>query len=386
MNQIVSKESCCGCGACMSACNHEAIYMQYDDEGFEYPEIRQNSCVDCGLCLQVCPVFNFNYERSKLYSSVQKGYIAKNNCYGQRIISSSGSIFPPLAEWVLEKGGIVIGTAFDEQFDTVHLIVDNKDDLVKLQGSKYLQCKVDKNTFKIIEKELQNDRIVLYSGLACQVEGLKSYLKKEFQNLYTIDLICMGIPSSVVWQKYLHAFFPRESIVKVNFKEKSIGWSKFCVKIETDKRNYIERGMENLYLQSMFHTYNMRRSCFCCPFKKAERRSDFTIADAWGVSKQATSLNDEKGLSSVIVHSPKGLVLWEKLGKRIESKEIGVDDIEKGNENLVKCKESASDRMMFYQLLDQNPDLAFLKMCSVKKPSIIVRFLKGLCCSIKKSL
>ena len=378
MIEVLEHNKCTGCAACYTACSHNAITMQYDEEGFEYPVIKQESCLDCGLCQNVCPVLQYD-KRQVLRTAnngTQIGYAARNKNFEQRMISSSGSIFPPIAEWILVNGGIVVGTAYDGKYNAVHLIIDTKEKLKEIQGSKYLQCKVDNTTFKRIREELKTGRLVLYSGMACQVEGLKSYLRKEYDNLYTIDLICMGIPSSVVWQKYLNAFFNGEKVLHVNFKEKSIGWDSFCFYVKTDKREFKERGMENLYLQSMFRSWNMRPSCFQCPFKKKERFSDFTLADCWGAYKLVSEINDNKGLSSVIVHSKKGLELWEKLAEKIDYREISIEDIAAGNSNLIQNKPQTGDRQLFYKLLESNPQKAFTKLCKVKNPSILGR-LKG---------
>lgn len=378
MVEILDKERCTGCGACFTSCAHNAISIRYDDEGFEYPVINQDACVDCGLCQANCPVIHFDLEKRKAYSNAQQGYAARNRNLPQRLVSSSGSIFPPIAEWILENGGVVVGTAYDENFNAKHLVVEKKEDLFLLQGSKYLQCKADNSTFKRIRDELKKGRLVLYSGMACQVEGLKSYLHKEYENLYTIDLICMGIPSPKVWRIYLKTFFKGEKIKHVNFKEKSVGWDSFSFHIETDKQSFKENGMRNLYLQSMFRSWNMRLSCFNCPFKNAERLSDFTLADCWGAYKQVPEINDNKGLSSVIVHSEKGLKLWEKLKDRIESRDLGIDDIAAGNSNLIKNKPQTGNRRLFYELLATKPRKAFVKLCSVKRPSIIRRIIAKL--------
>lgn len=378
MIEVLEHNKCTGCAACYTACSHNAITMQYDEEGFEYPVIKQESCLDCGLCQNVCPVLQYD-KRQVLRTAnngTQIGYAARNKNFEQRMISSSGSIFPPIAEWILVNGGIVVGTAYDENYNAVHLIIDTKEKLKEIQGSKYLQCKVDNTTFKRIMEELKTGRLVLYSGMACQVEGLKTYLRKDYDNLYTIDLICMGIPSSVVWQKYLNAFFKGEKILHVNFKEKSFGWDTFSFYVKTDKREFKERGMENLYLQSMFRSWNMRPSCFQCPFKKEERFSDFTLADCWGASKLVPEINDNKGLSSVIVHSTKGQELWEKLSDIIDYREISIEDIAAGNSNLIQNKPQTGDRQLFYNLLESNPQKAFIKLCKVKKPTILGR-LKG---------
>ena len=386
MIEVLEHNRCTGCAACYTACSHEAISMQYDDEGFEYPVINQEACIDCGLCQAVCPVLQYGKRQTLriAYNDAQIGYAARNKNYEQRLISSSGSIFPPIAEWILENGGIVVGTAYDEYFNAKHLIIESKDDLKDIQGSKYLQCKADNSTFKRIKNELKTGRLVLYSGMACQVEGLKSYLRKEYDNLYTIDLICMGIPSSIVWQKYLNAFFKGEKILHVNFKEKSKGWDSFSFYVKTDKRDFKEIGMENIYLQSMFRSWNMRPSCFQCPFKKENRFSDYTLADCWGASKLVPEINDNKGLSSVIVHSKKGLELWEKLAHKIDYREISIDDIAAGNSNLIQNKPQTGDRQLFYNLLESNPQKAFTKLCKVKKPSILGRLKRKLIRIVKK--
>ena len=381
MKEVLEHDKCTGCAACYTACAHNAITMQFDNEGFEYPVIDQNACVDCGLCQATCPVIHYDYEKRKEYSDAQIGYAARNINYNQRLISSSGSIFPVLAEYVLEKGGIVVGIAYDEDFNTRHLIIDKKENLPLLQGSKYLQCSADNATFKQIRKELNSGRLVLYSAMACQIEGLKSFLRRNYENLYTIDLICMGIPSPKVWQTYLSTFFQGESIKHVNFKEKSIGWDSFCFHIETDKRCFKERGMKNLFLQSMFRSWNMRKSCFNCPFKKAERISDFTLADCWGAHKLVPQINDNKGLSSVVVHSKKGQDLWNIVKDKMDTVIIPIEDIADGNSNLISNKPQTGDRGKFYCLLHKNPRMAFVKLCSVKEPSLfrkIIRKIGGL--------
>ncbi len=383
MLEVLEHDRCTGCSSCYTVCSHAAITMIFDNEGFEYPVIDSNRCVDCGLCQSVCPVIQYDNRKVQRSANcaVQKGYAARNENYEQRLISSSGSIFPPIAEWIIESGGLVVGSVFDESFNVHHMITDSKEELKKLQGSKYLQCKADNSTFRSIRRELNNGRLVLYSGMACQVEGLKSFLKKEYANLFTIDLICMGIPSPLVWQSYLNCFFGGETIEHVNFKEKSKGWDSFCFHIITNKREYKERGMDNLYLQSMFRSWNIRPSCFNCPFKNTERISDFTLADCWGAYKLVPELNDNKGLSSVIIHSSKGYTLWTKLRGRIKSKEIGIDDIAAGNTNLVSNKPQTGNRQLFYNCLQKNPKRAFKQLCN-PNPNLIKRifyYLKNSC-------
>jgi len=377
MIQVIAKDECCGCGACYNICAKKAISIQLDDEGFEYPVVNQDICVNCGLCQKVCPVLQYkkNDTKRSLNCDAQLGFVARNKNLEQRLVSSSGSIFPVVAEWILNQGGIIVGAAFDENFKVVHKIIENESELSLLQGSKYLQTQIDLKTFKIIRKELLTGRKVLYSGMACQVEALKSFLQKDFENLYTIDLVCMGIPSYKVWKVYLNTFFQNENIKTVNFKEKSIGWDSFVFKIETDKRVFQERGMQNLYLQSMFRSWNMRPSCFKCPFKKAVRISDFTLADAWGVSKSVPQINDNKGLSSVVIHSNKGLKLWKEIEGNLDYACVSIDEIAKGNSNLVSNKSQMGNRKLFYDILKKDPRKAFIKLCTVRKRSFLIRML-----------
>ena len=174
MNAVIEKNSCCGCGACYSVCPKDAIRMQLDGEGFEYPFVNQDACIECGLCKKVCPILQYEKKNEKRISNctVQEGLVARNRNYEQRLSSSSGSIFPPIAENILAQGGIVVGAAFDGEFNVCHRIVERAEDLPLLQGSKYLQLKADKETFRYIKRELMGGRKVLYSGMACQIYAI----------------------------------------------------------------------------------------------------------------------------------------------------------------------------------------------------------------------
>lgn len=212
MNIIIEKERCSGCGACMASCPKEAISMLRDSEGFDFPHIDQTLCIDCGLCQKVCPPLHYEDRTDKRLdkNSVQRGFAARNKNYEQRFISSSGSIFAVLAQYVLSMGGAVVGVAYDDIFNAEYKIIESDAELPLIQGSKYLQCKPSRGIFKEIREILKTGRIVLFSGLACQVEGLHTFLRKDYDNLVCVDLICMGIPSAEVWQIYLNTYFKGE--------------------------------------------------------------------------------------------------------------------------------------------------------------------------------
>lgn len=362
MIEIIEKKYCTGCEACLNACAHSAIMMVRDHEGFDYPSIDGNKCVNCGLCLKVCPVLHYEdiADKRKAYNDVQKAIAAKTNWEGWRKVSSSGGIFPTIANHILKHGGIVAGAAFDSSFDVHHIIINNENDLPKVQASKYAQSQIG-YVYKEIKKHLADGRLVLFAGMACQVEGLKSYLRKEYSNLYTVDLICMGIPSPGVWRGYLDTTFQGESIRHINFKDKTYGWRTFALRIETNRRSFLQKGFDNAFFQCMFKTYSLRPSCFNCPFKKEERLSDFTLADCWGTVKEVPHLDDNKGLSSVVVHSSKGWRLWKELAPWIDTEEVALTSIVTHNENLVRNRQCSVYRGEFYKVFSRSPRQAFVR-------------------------
>lgn len=391
MNIIIEKERCSGCGACLASCPKEAISMQRDSEGFDFPHIDQTLCIDCGLCQKVCPPLHYEERTDKRLkkNSVQRGFAARNKNYEQRLISSSGSIFAVLAQYVLSMGGAVVGVAYDDIFNAEYKIIESDAELPLIQGSKYLQCKPSREIFKKIREILKTGRIVLFSGLACQVEGLHTFLRKDYDNLVCIDLICMGIPSAEVWQIYLNTYFKGEKILNVNFKEKSVGWNHFNLAITTDKQDFKQWGMINPYFKSMFNTYNMRRSCFVCPFKRIEREADITLADCWGASRLVPQIDDNKGLSSVIVHSDKGLSLWSEVASMVDCVELPLEEIISGNTNMIENRTcDYKNRRVFYKLLlSKHPQKAFQfaeRQGVAKKPNISRRIINKLKSILKK--
>lgn len=363
MIEIIDKEHCTGCGACLSSCPKSSITMQMDKEGFEFPIINQDTCINCVLCQKVCPPLHYDERSDKRLeeNTIQKGFAARNKNYDERIVSSSGSIFAVFAHQILQEGGYVVGVAYNKNYNAVYRIIDNVKYLPLIQGSKYLQCKPDKDIFQLIKQKLQTGNKVLFSGLACQCEGIRAYLCKDYDNLICVDLICMGVPSPFVWQKYLSTYFKGEKINQINFKEKSVGWDHFNLAINTDKKDFKQWGMVNPYFKSMFNTYNMRRSCFVCPFKKLERAADITLADCWGASKLVPEINDNKGLSSVFVHSSKGYDLWKSIEPMVDQKALPIEVLVEGNTNMIQNRTCDLDnRSKFYNLLNsRNPKKAF---------------------------
>lgn len=309
MNNNVSAhvpyENCCGCSACYNACPKAAITMQENVEGFLVPQVDAEKCIDCGLCLKACPALN-----------EKRSNAADPECYAAqaddkiRAVSSSGGVFTPLAESIIDRGGVVCGAAFREDWTVHHIIVDNKADIAKLRGSKYVQSEIG-DCFKRVKSLLREGKWVLFSGTPCQVAGLYTYLGKDYDTLLTVDIFCHGAPSPGVWKRYLRENYEPGTIANVNFRDKSaIGWS--CSHVAITQKNG-KKDVSNNYTKWFHGSVILRPSCANCKYNKLPRPSDISLGDWWGISKIDNSLNDGKGLSNVLINSPKGKSIYEQL-------------------------------------------------------------------------
>lgn len=201
MIKIQNKQDCCGCAACVQRCPKRCISMKEDNEGFLYPVVDESVCIDCGLCEKVCPIIN---RPEKL--PVKEVLAVKNRNEAERMASSSGGVFIALAKKTIEKGGVVFGAVFDENWEVMHTYAETLDEVKPMMGSKYLQSRIG-NSFRDAEKFLKEGREVLFTGTPCQVTALHNYLRKDYLNLLSVDFLCHGVPSPGVWRKYLDEEF-----------------------------------------------------------------------------------------------------------------------------------------------------------------------------------
>ncbi|MBO4590072.1 MAG: Coenzyme F420 hydrogenase/dehydrogenase, beta subunit C-terminal domain [Bacteroidaceae bacterium] len=305
MIAIKDKENCCGCGACSNVCPKSCIRLQEDEEGFLYPIADSLLCINCGKCEKVCPVSNPSEAKAS-----EAVFAAKNVSDEARMKSSSGGAFVKLAEMVLQEGGVVFGACFDNHFEVEHSYVEETSSLGKLLGSKYVQSKMG-DCFQKVKQFLEIGRKVLFSGTPCQVAGLKSFLGHEFENLIAVDIVCHGVPSPLVWRKYLESLGARD-ISSVSFRNKRDGWTKYRIRIcdAIEQKEVVDECyLDNVFMKGFLKNFYLRPSCYKCPAKGGRSCSDITIGDYWGVEKQHPAFFDEKGVSLVLANTEKGLLM-----------------------------------------------------------------------------
>lgn len=280
--------------------------MQEDSEGFLYPKVDLSLCIDCHLCEKVCPELHQGELRYP-----KNSYAARN--FDEDIVmkSSSGGLFTALSEIILSEGGIVFGAKFDENWKVKHDFTDNVDGLENFRGSKYLQSEIG-NSYKRVEQFLKQGKQVMFTGTPCQIAGLKNYLRKDYSNLLTVDIVCHGVPSPSVWQAHLKTIIGHKfgQIFKINFRDKSLGWlnRNYSLSVEEKDRQpiYIKKAFKDKFMNCFLRNLSIRPACFTCSVKCGRSGSDILLGDLWGVETLFPEFNDEKGASVVLVYTTKG--------------------------------------------------------------------------------
>ncbi|WP_370840239.1 Coenzyme F420 hydrogenase/dehydrogenase, beta subunit C-terminal domain [Megamonas funiformis] len=383
MIEIKNKKDCCGCYACYNICPKECITMESDNEGFWYPKIDKDKCINCNLCEKVCPIIN----PVKRANSKKIAYAGINKDDQIRVKSSSGGIFSILAEYIIKNNGIIYGASFDENFNIKHKRILCNTDLDLLRGSKYVQSSIG-DIYKQVKSDLESNRQVLFTGTPCQVEGLRSYLRKEYVNLITMDFICHGVPSPLVWKKYLEEMkkSKQENIKNIYFRNKDIGWKVFSLKIIFDEKIYINNLSKDLFMKGFLQDVYLRPSCYSCKFKKINRVSDITVADFWGIENILPKMDDDKGTSLIVIHSEKGEQLFDKLSETMILNEVNLNEAIKYNPSMIKSVKYNEKRNSFFaelnsvkaltDLIRKYTKISFEKRAKNKIKSIIKRLVR----------
>ena len=335
---ICDKTKCTGCFACYNICPKNCISMKEDEMGYIYPVINEMECINCEACKKVCPQLH----DSKM-KKPQKAYAMYNKNKEIREKSTSGGAATTFYMHVLENNGVVYGCSNIEKNEIHFLRIDNVDDLDKLKGSKYVHSYIN-DTFKLVKKDLLEDKLVLFIGTPCQVDGLKNYLKKDYENLILIDIICHGVPPQKLLKEEIK-LHNMENVTKISFRKNDI------YEFELYKHDEIkckENINENKYLFGFLNSVFLRPNCYECKYATSSRVSDITIGDYWGLGKESKLYNErEKGISVLLPITEKGQKLIEECRPKMILEERQAEEAINGNSQLRKPTEKHKKYKIF---------------------------------------
>ena len=348
MIKITDLSKCCGCTACQAVCPHDAISFKSDGLGFQYPEVDASICVECGLCESVCAFVQDlgKVEPVPVDSSVTVAAARHRN---EEILSQSqsGGAFSALAECVLNDGGVVYGSAFDDNHLVRYARVVSMEGLGALRGSKYVQSDIT-GIFTMVKTDLKNGLKVMFTGTPCHVAGLKSYIPGSLQkNLFLVDFVCHGVPSPAIWKDYLSYMSRHGEIVKANFRDKHIGgWKNHS---ETFVYSNGKKKAADSFRGLFYKNIMLRQSCAVCPYNVLNHKSDVTIADFWGVDEILPDMDGDAGTSMVICNNEKGQRMLDNTSATLEtaSAVLTYDFMRRRNPNLIGPARIYKDRNEF---------------------------------------
>ena len=307
MIHVTDKHQCCGCGACVQRCPKQCISMKEDHEGFLYPVADESVCIDCELCDKSCPIQN----KAEAIEP-QRVLAAKNKNEADRLQSSSGGVFIALAQDVIERGGVVFGAVWDDKWEVKITYAETMEGVYPMMGSKYLQARTER-AYAEAERFLKAGREVLFTGAPCQIAGLHCFLRKEYENLLTVDFLCHGAPSPGVWRRYLKELMRGNTVSQspnymspiedIKFRDKRLGWGKYSFTVLKKPAPLSCPFNEDAFMRGFLANIYLRPSCYGCASKNGVSHSDLTIGDFWGINRIMPDFDDDKGVSVVMINT-----------------------------------------------------------------------------------
>lgn len=340
MIEICSKDLCTGCGACLNICPHSAIDMLENNIGYIYPTIDAGKCVDCGLCVKICPVNHPIEKKSPL-----QAYAVYSKTEKDRDTSASGGASSVITSHILLDGGVIYGSVQNSYTDIKCERISDLKDVSKIKGSKYVQSPLGDNLRKA-KKDLRDGKKVVFTGTPCQIAGLKAYLGKGYKNLYTIDLVCHGVPSARLLKDNVNLILPKRknsadlSTLKVSFRDKNRNRKKieFFFTLMDNRKIYYKRLFpDDYYISGFMSGLFFRRNCFFCMYAESNRISDITIADFWGCKSSLPEMDENLGVSLVLANTERGVKLFDKIKNELVYEERPVEEAVCGNGQLMNA-------------------------------------------------
>lgn len=360
----LEKEKCSGCGACVQLCPTQCISMEENGEGFYYPRVNSQKCVSCGKCLKQCPQYNIipGNKESTCYAVIHNDSKVLKT-------STSGGAFSLFAKEVIEKGGAVYGCSMEKEDNTFvvrHIRVDNMSDLEKIKGSKYVQSIIG-DTFLKAKEDLEQNRMVLFSGTPCQIAGLKAFMQKDYPNLITCEVICHGVPSQKLFQKSIEYLEEKKKfeILSFKFRSKANKWAMFWeynyVNQKKSNGNNVKIADENPYYMSFLNGECYRESCYLCNYAKKNRVADITMGDYWGVEELYPDFADPNGVSIVLINNSKSEEFFLSVKSEAKTKTVQLGSAISYNKNLVRPTCRPEKRDFAYKNILKSPVEIFEK-------------------------
>ena len=336
--KICSKSKCIGCGLCKNLCPKNAITMEPETDGFLYPKIDLSKCIECNICRKNCPINKDKIINNNKY----KFYSAKNKDLDVVKESTSGGVFTSIAKEVIKNKGIVYGCTY-KKFKTFHIRINKEKDINKITGSKYSQS----NILKIIpqiKKDLDKNKLVLFSGTPCQVGMINSYFKSP--NLITLSVVCHGVINDTIvnnYKKYLEKT-EKDKLIDIKFRTKENGWSKssikYILKNKTIIKEFLNDDLMRLYLTNLI----LRESCYKCSFKGNNNSADIIIGDCWGIEQTNKKMYDEEGISMITCRTDKGKKLFNSIKDSIDIALEKEENVKRFNPSLYRSEQKPVER------------------------------------------
>lgn len=339
MNYVCEENKCCGCSACVSVCPKNCINIE-DHVSVLNAVKDMNKCINCGLCSKVCQVSNSSSELIKLNKTVQclEGVTLNSKIDA---ITSSGGFATTLGVEFAKGGGYVVGVRGDtDKFE--YSITNKPDEVLRFAGSKYV--KVIPNIYTYILELLKQNQKVLFIGTPCNVAGLKMFLRKDYDNLYTVDLICHGTPSDKILMKYLN----EEGINS----EKNLKFrKKHTMYLTRDKKAIYKTRILDPYtigfLKGLYYTEN----CYECRYAQGDRVSDITIGDSWGSKNQNEKY---KYLSLILCQTNKANYLLNLIKDEFITMKCDYENAVANNHQLSHPSKKSEYTDYFFKNFDNN--------------------------------
>lgn len=331
----INYENCTGCGACVQRCPKQCISWTTKEFDFRYPRVDEATCINCGLCEKVCPI-----DKELKAPIVQKAYAAVQEDSSVLAKSTSGGAFTALADAIFSQGGVVYGAAMLNGMQVKHIRTENRTAFAELRSSKYVQSDTG-TTYQMVEQDLKQGKVVFYSGTPCQIDGLKCFLRKEYENLYTADIVCHGVGSQKYFDKYM--VFAKErygNIKALRFRSKEYaGWScggvVVVVGTSNSEKKILYRDFDNYYYSYFLSGDVYRKCCYSCKYANTRRVGDFSLGDYWGVEALNLPLQTENGCSLLLVNNNRADKLLETV--------VDLDKIETTIEQAAHCNKQLNE-------------------------------------------